>query len=289
MADKSSLHFSTAHPDGSYPPTTTLHRLAEDGHWNEIYWRINGIDWDEIFHPFERYSNVCPADFVERVQSCKGFLVFPNVSASGLPPIPEFSLGRATDGKLPFHIAVDNYAPTFAAVYLLGRDMDLASHYVDGFGLPLHYVCSRAKMDMPQERLSDLISALLDRFPQACAIRSPSGDYPLHALMHRKAPPELLELFFTLDSDAACVSPSTEYICSLTDHFGRVPLHIALERGAPWGTVATLVRMNPSSIHATSADGKTPIDVSSSMSRAELMSLASVSTAPDDLSPVCGD
>ena len=182
MTDNLFFLFSTALPDGSYPPTTTLHTLVEDELWDDIFWRINGIDWQELLNPRPHLSSVSSAQLVDRIKSSKGFLVYPVVSVPALPPIPELCLRRCSDGKLPFHVAVDNFAPLFVSTYLLGDDMHIATHYVAGFGFPLHYVCSHSSLDMPLWLLSGLISTLIRRFPLACVTRSPNGDYPLHAL-----------------------------------------------------------------------------------------------------------
>jgi hypothetical protein len=251
-------------PSGWYPGTTPLHSLIEEKEWELVAWRLCGIDWDEIRSICSDTAaniEVSPFDnLFKRIKGGGGFSVSPNISSLCVPPIPEVSFPRSGDGKLPLHVAIDALAPTKTLRMLLGHDGALIRSYSEYHGLPLYYACKSQSLETPLGQRVQTIGFLLERYPHAAFIKSPNGDYPLHALMRNHPSLQLVEMFHSLELDVS--GETSPLLGCLLDDDGQAPLHIGLEFNAPEDAIRTLIDMNPDVVgHRRDTDGKTPADL----------------------------
>jgi ankyrin repeat protein len=251
-------------PSGWYPGTSPLHSLIEDKEWNLVCWRICGVDWDELRSiSMKDTSEITPnvfEDFLKRIKAGEGFSVFPYIASYCIPPLPEIMFARSMDGKLPVHVAIDAGAPLETMNILLGQDHCLIHSYSDHHGLPLYYACHSLTSETPLGHRVLVIDFLLKSYPHAAFIKSPNGDYPLHALMKHRPSSQLVGLFLSLERHVC--GKTTPVLGCLVDNEGQVPLHVGLDFNAPEESIRALLELNPQVItHRRDFDGKTPIDL----------------------------
>jgi hypothetical protein len=251
-------------PLGWYPGTSPLHSLIEDKEWTLVCWRVCGVDWDEIRSISTKdISEISPKvfhQFMKRIMAGEGFSVSPHISSYCIPPLPEIMFPRSMDGKLPVHVAIDAGAPIETLNILLGQDHCLIHSYSDRHGLPLYYACYSLTSEIPSEHRVLTIDFLLQSYPHAAFIKSPNGDYPLHALMKNRPSSQLVGLFLSLEHHVC--GKTTPVLGCLVDDEGQVPLHVGMEFNAPEESIIVLLELNPQVItHRRDMDGKTPIDL----------------------------
>jgi ankyrin repeat protein len=247
-----------------YPGTSPLHSLIEEKEWNLVAWRLFGVDWDEIrtlsSHDPSATDPSAFGHFFKRITCGDGFSVFPNISSYCILPIPEVLFARSVDCKLPIHVAIDADAPLETLNMLLGKDGFLLHSSSDVHGLPLYYACHSLTSQIPLGQRVVVIDFLLRSFPHAAFIKSPKGDYPLHALMKNRPSLELVELFLSIERDGS--GKTVPVLGGLLDDDGQVPLHIGLEFDAPEESIRALLEFNPHVVgHRRDMDGKSPVDL----------------------------
>jgi ankyrin repeat protein len=253
-------------PTGWYPGTSPLHSILEDKEWSLVTWRLCGVDWDELRSICISNQDTSDMDptvfehFFKRIKAGDGFSVFPHIPSYCIPPIPEIMFARSVDGKLPIHVAIDGGAPIDTLNMLLGKDSFLIHSYSDLHGLPAYYACHTLTSEIPLGRRVVVIDFLLKSYPHAAFIKSPNGDYPLHALMKNHPSSELVEIFLSIERDGS--GKTVPLLGCLADNQGQVPLHIGLEFNAPEESIRALLKLNPQVIgHRRDIDGKIPLDL----------------------------
>lgn len=251
-------------PSGWYPGTSPLHSLIEKKEWNLVAWRLCGVDWDEIRSISKQDTSDIDLNAFEnlfkRLKSGDGFSVLPNISSYCISPLPEVMFARPQDGKLPIHVAIDTGAPIETLSMVLGQDGFLIHSYSDHHGLPLYYACHSLTSEVPLGQRVLVIDFLVKSYPHAAFIKSPNGDYPLHALMKNRPSSELVEIFLSLERDGS--GKTSPVLGCLVDDDGQVPLHIGLEFNAPEESIRSLLELSPNVIgHRRDMDGKIPLDL----------------------------
>lgn len=247
-------------PSCLYPTTSPLHSLIEQKEWQLVLWRVCGIDWDEIRRASHVTADteVFPFDnLFKRIQRGDGFTVSPHLSNLSISSIPEVSFPRFSDGKLPLHLAVDNDAPPKTLKMLLGHHFSLIRCYSEQHGLPLYYACHSLTFDTSLRRRFAVIDCLIREYPHAAFIKSPNGDFPLHAVMRNRPNAELIGIFLSLERDGSGLT--SPVLGLLADEDGQLPLHIGLEYNAPEEAIRSLLNFYPQAAgHRRHLDGKLP-------------------------------
>ena len=250
-------------PSGWYPGTSPLHSLIEEKEWELVSWRLLGVDWDELRSICQDIADtrVVPLDnLFKRITCGDGFSVSPNITNYCIPPIPELFFPRSTDGKLPLHVAVDVNAPIPTLKLLLGPHCSLIRSYSRLHGLPLYYACHSLSSNTSLGQRLLIIDLLIQRYPHAAFVKSPNGDYPLHALMRNCPNAELIGLFLSMERDGS--GRTSPVLGLLSDADGQLPLHIGLDFDAPEEAIRALLSLYPASAgHRRDLDGKTPANL----------------------------
>lgn len=134
-------------------------------------------------------------------------------------------------------------------ILLKDKNEQEALRHQDQFGWnPLHYACAFSPTD------AELLKYLLDEKPDALHQKDSFGRYPIHVLCDSgNVTCETIQLLLAGTGKLRLLEP--------TKYLGRLPLHIALSRGAPVDVIRALIDADEAgeSIRFETHDGMRPI------------------------------
>lgn len=101
------------------------------------------------------------------------------------------------------------------------------------------------------------VDCLIREYPHAAFIKSPNGDFPLHAVMRNHPNAELVGIFLSLEWDGSGRTSPVHGLLANED--GQLPLHIGLEYNAPKEAIQLLLNFYPQAAgHRRHLIGKLP-------------------------------